>query len=481
MPRPCARPAYLRVITVLAAGVFGLAAAVSAAPGRRDLGKLYAESCAGCHGAQLEGGSAPSLLASVSPTGGDDERLFAAIRSGIPAKGMPAFGATVSDQEIRGLVAYIRERAGRAAGRDSRPPRPSPDTVTQGKLHAYRVETVVTGVREPWSVAFLPDGRVLLTEKQGNLRVVEKGALRDKPVTGLPRVDSGGQGGLFDIVPHPDFARNGWLYLAYAEQLREDPNRGAVMTTVIRGRLKDNAWTDQQVIFRAPAATFRHGGNHFGGRLAFDKNNVLFFSIGERDAKEQAQDLTLPNGKIHRVRDDGSIPADNPFLKTPGALPSIWCYGIRNPQGLRFDPATGALWEHEHGPKGGDELNLIQRGLNYGWPLATYGMDYNGTSLTAITTRADLAPPVTYWIPSIAPCGLAIYTGDRFPKWKNHLFVASLAAQDLRRLEIKDGKVVDQEVIFTGLGRLRDVATGPDGLLYVLLPDRVARLVPADK
>jgi glucose/arabinose dehydrogenase len=444
----------------------------------RDARRIYAEFCAGCHGARLEGGSAPGIVSGQWRYGGDDASLAASIRDGRIKNGMPPFGATVSEKEIHALVVYIKEQAGQAAARRTSAPRPGADAPAPGRLHDFRVETVISGLREPYAIAFQPDGTVLITEKQGALRVFEKGALRSQPVSGLPSVDTAGQGGLFDIVLHPDFARNRWIYLAFSERLKTGPQRGAVMTTVVRGRLKANAWTDQQVIYRAPAATFREGGIHHGGRLAFDQNNFLFFSIGDRGAQNNAQDLSLPNGKIHRLHDDGRIPADNPFLKTPGALPSIWSYGHRNPQGLRFN-AAGELWSHEHGPRGGDELNLIQRGLNYGWPVATFGMNYNGTPVTDVTTRPDIQPPATYWVPSIAPCGLAIYNGDRFPKWKNHLFVASLAAQELRRLEIgPDGQVIDQEIIFKGLGRLRDVANGPDGALYILLPDRVSRLVP---
>ncbi|HSI09924.1 MAG: PQQ-dependent sugar dehydrogenase [Rariglobus sp.] len=464
---------------ILTLGCAFFAASISAQPADRDSRKIFAEFCAGCHGANLQGGSAPALLGENWKHGGTEAAIAASIRTGHPENGMPAFGATVSEKEIRGLVVYINEQAGHASSRRAPPPHPDADAVAASKLHSYRLETTVTGLAEPWSIAFLSDGRVLITEKRGRLRIVEKGILLPEAVTGLPRVDAGGQGGLFDVVPHPDFARNGWIYLAFSEQRQEEPLRGAVMTTVVRGHIKENAWTDQQVIFRAPVETFRHGGIHFGGRLAFDKNNFLFFSIGERGNGVNAQNLKLPNGKIHRVRDDGSIPADNPFVNTPGADATIWSYGHRNPQGLRFNPATGELWEHEHGPRGGDELNLIKRGLNYGWPEATFGMNYNGTPMNAVTTRSDIEPPVTYWIPSIAPCGMAFYTGDRFPKWKNHLFVTSLAAQELRRLEIgKDGKVVDEEIIFKGIGRLRDVATGPDGLLYVLLQDHVSRLVP---
>ena len=445
----------------------------------RDSTKIYAQFCAGCHGAKLEGGSGPSMLGEAWKHGSSDADLTASIAAGHPEAGMPAFGQTVSDQEIRGLVVYIREQAGHAAGRRKRAPRPSGDTAASTKLESFRVETVVPNLNEPWSLAFLPDGRQLVTEKRGTLRVVEKGVLLDV-VTGTPPVDSGGQAGLFDVVAHPDFLKNGWIYLSFSDPQKNDGGRTVCMTSVVRGRIKNNAWVDEQVIFRAPRELFRNtGGVHYGGRLAFDRQGFLFFSIGERGAQEQAQDLTRPNGKIHRLHDDGRVPADNPFVKTPGAIPSIWSYGHRNPQGLRIEPATGDLWETEHGPRGGDELNRIQRGRNYGWPLATFGMNYNGTPMTAVTARADFESPVTYWIPSIAPCGMAFYTGDRFPKWKNHLFVSSLAAQELQRIELKDGKVVDQEIVLKGIGRFRDVVNGPDGLLYVLLQDRVARLVPA--
>ncbi len=468
----------LRTLVPILLG-FGLLVSFShAQQSSRDIRALYTELCANCHGENLEGGSAPALLGETWKHGGDDASLARSIREGNLEAGMPAFGTAVSEKEIRGLIVYIREKGGQAI--DRRLPVPKPEAVIESRLHAYRIETAVSGLREPWSIAFLPDGRVLITEKRGTLRIVEKGVLREEPVTGIPAVDSGGQAGLFDVVLHPDFTRNGWIYLAFSDPQQNAGGKTVCMTTIVRGRLSKNAWIDQEVVYRAPVETFRNpGGVHYGGRIAFDRDGFLFFSIGERGRQQDAQSLTVPNGKIHRIHDDGRIPAGNPFVDTPGALPSIWSYGHRNPQGLRINPATGELWEHEHGPRGGDELNRIQRGLNYGWPLASYGMNYNGTPLTEVTTRPDIEPPVTYWVPSIAPCGMAFYGGDRFPKWKNHLFVASLAAQKLVRLELRDHQVVEQETLFKGLGRLRDVAAGPDGFLYVLLPDRVARLVPA--
>jgi len=474
--------AVLGTLLLAATATLPARAAADSADAPRNLPKLVTEVCAGCHGPNLEGGAGPSLLDDTWKYGGDDAQIAASIRLGKPQGGMPPFGGALAEKDIRGLVVYLRELAGKAKLRQTPPPRPNADKPTASRLHSYRIETVVAELKEPWSLTFLPDGRSLITEKRGTLSVIGSGGgeATTTLITGTPLVDTGGQGGLFDVVPHPDFARNGWIYLAFADPQKSAEGRDVAMTAVVRGRIRDNVWVDQEVIFRAALETYRNaGGVHFGGRLAFDRAGFLFFSIGERGNQADAQNLALPNGKIHRLHDDGRVPTDNPFVSKPGALPSIWSYGHRNPQGLRFDPTSGWLWEHEHGPRGGDELNRIQPGRNYGWPLATYGINYNGMPITDVTTRADIEPPVTYWIPSIAPCGMSIYTGERFPKWKANLFVTSLAAEELRRLKLKDGKVVDQEIIFKGLGRLRDVVQGPDGLLYVLLPDRVARLVPA--
>jgi len=455
----------------------GAAQEKPAAP--RDLPKLVTQLCASCHGPNLEGGSAPSLIDAVWKYGDSDDRIATSIRVGYPLAGMPSFDAALSEKEVQGMVIYLKELAGKAALRSAPPPRPKADAVNSTQLHSYRMETVATDLKEPWALAFLPDGSSVVTEKRGTLRVVVDG-VTGPPVTGTPTVDTEGQAGLFDVVPHPDFARNGWIYLVFADPQKNAEGFAVSMTAVVRGRIKANAWTDQEVIFSAPLAMYRKaGGVHFGGRLTFDRDGFLFFSIGERGNQVDAQNLSVPNGKIHRVHDDGRVPEDNPFVNKPGAMPSIWSYGHRNPQGLRFDPSSGLLWEHEHGPRGGDELNLVQRGRNYGWPIASYGINYNGTPLSEITTSPDFEPPVTYWIPSIAPCGLSIYSGSSFPKWRNHLFIASLAGQELRRIEVQNGKIMDQEIIFKGLGRMRDVTSGPDGLLYVLFPDRVDRLVPA--
>ena len=333
-----------------------------------------------------------------------------------------------------------------------------------------------------WSIAFLPGDRILVTEKTGSLRVIEKGRLLPKAITGTPAVRDAGQGGLLEVAVHPDYAKNGWIYLAYSDPAKDADGKEVSLTKIVRGRLKDGAWVDEQKIWQAPLEFYRPGGGvHFGCRIAFDGAGYLYFSHGERGRGPDAQDLQRPNGKIHRIHDDGRIPADNPFVHTPGAFPSIWSYGNRNPQGLDFDPRTGILWESEHGPRGGDELNIIRGGRNYGWPVITYGMNYDGTPITAETTREGMEQPITYWVPSIAVCGIDFYEGTLFPKWTGNLFVSSLAQQELRRVVIDGEKVVSQEVILKDIGRLRDVQCAPDGSIYVAVndPGTIIRLVPA--
>lgn len=461
----------------LMAGVLACATLAGAQPDRRGaVAEVYAERCAACHGAELQGGQSPSLLDDDWKYGGDDQSVATSIRDGRLDAGMPPFGATMSEQEVRALVIFIRERAAAASRKQTVFAKPQGTSVANSELHAFRVETVTEGLETPWSVAFLPDGRMLVSEKAGRLRVVVDGKLVPEPVAGVPAVWSKGQGGLLDVAPHPDYARNGFIYLSYSH---EGPDSSA-MTRVLRARLKDGALVDQQLVFAPPVEQYRKGPNHFGSRFVFDGKGHLFFTIGEREHKADAQDLARPNGKLHRVRDDGSVPADNPFVKTPGALATIWSYGHRNSQGLALHPESGELWEVEHGPRGGDELNLVLPGRNYGWPVITYGMNYDGTPITHLTAQPGMEQPVLHWTPSIAVCALDVYVGDRFPRWRNDLLVSSLAAEELRRLRVVDGRVSGQEVLFKGIGRIRDVVVGPDGLVYLAFngPDRVARLVP---
>jgi len=469
------------VLLVGAAGFWTPATAAQSQ--RREVSRLYEQLCAACHGADLRGGQARSLLDDEWVCGnGDDASLFHVIRDGDEPNGMPAWGNLLSDDEIRGLVIYLREKATEAQHATTRYPQPQPDQIVQSRWHRFRLRTVVEGLATPWSLAWLPDGRMLITELPGRLRVVQNGRLLPEVVAGTPPVRYRGQGGLMEVAVHPGYATNGWVYLAYSESASNAQSRDASMTTLVRGRLRGLQWSDQEVIWRAPLASFRPGNIHFGCRIVFGPDGCLYFSHGERGHAQDAQDLSRPNGKIHRIFDDGRIPPDNPFTGRPDAFPTIWSYGHRNPQGLAVHPVSRQLWETEHGPRGGDELNVIHKGRNYGWPVITYGMNYDGTPITAWTAREGMEQPVLHWTPSIAVCGMDLYRGDRFSRWRHHLFVTGLAAQELRRLELDGQRVVDQEILFKNIGRVRHVATGPDGFLYVVLngPDRVVRLEPVE-
>jgi glucose/arabinose dehydrogenase len=475
-------PSRLRPFFALATVAVALTSTHLSAQNRRPntVAERYELLCANCHGKNLEGGQAPTMLDDVWTNGGDDESLTKSIRGGFPDKGMPAWGAAIPDKEIRAMVIYIRELRAKAIREKTQFTKPADSMVAQSQLHAYKIDTWVGGLKEPYSLAFLSPTSAVVTEKRGFLYQIENGKLADRPITGVPAVDTAQQAGLFDVVPHPDYAKNGWLYLAFSDPQEKADGTKVSLTKIVRGKLKDGAFIDQQTIFQGkPEHYIKAGGVHFGGRIAFDGKGYIFFSIGERGQGIHAQEIARPNGKVHRLHDDGRVPADNPFVSDPKADATIWSYGHRNPQGLAFHPVTGELFDAEHGPRGGDELNLVQKGVNYGWPVITYGMNYDGTAMTDITAKDGMAQPVTYWVPSIAPCGANFYAGDLFPKWKNHLFVASLAAEELHRLEVVGGKLVAQEVVFKNLGRIRHVIGGPDGALYVLLPNRVARLTPA--
>lgn len=350
---------------------------------------------------------------------------------------------------------------------------------------ALQVETVASGLENPWGLAFLPDGRMLVTERPGRLRIVSRSGTVSAPVANVPPVFASGQGGLLDVALAPDFADSRMIYLSYAE-----PREGAAGTSVARGKLVEEAGNARldgvQVIFRQqPAAG---GGNHFGSRLVFARDGSLFVTLGDRyTMREKAQDLSTHIGKIVRLWPDGTVPDDNPFAKAKGPRPEIWSYGHRNIQGATLDPATGRLWTIEHGARGGDELNHPEPGKNYGWPVITYGRDYSGLAIGEGTAKPGMEQPVKYWDPSIAPSGLTFYTGDLFPGWKGDLFAGALAGGKLVRLRLDGDKqrVTAEEDLLGDLGeRIRDVVQGPDGALWLLTDDpgagRVLRLAPAD-
>ena len=327
------------------------------------------------------------------------------------------------------------------------------------------VETIATGLVHPWGLAFLPDGRMLVTERPGRLRIVNTDGSLSDPVDGVPKVYAEGQGGLLDVAIDPAFADNALVYLSYAEELG---NRAG--TAVSRGVLRDGALHDVELLYRQEPKV--PGGDiHFGSRLVFDGKGHLFITQGERNQRIYAQQLDKHQGKIVRIYANGLIPDDNPFTRTKGALPEIWSYGHRNVQGAALHPTTGELWTHEHGPRGGDEINIARAGRNYGWPVIGYGINYSGRPIPENegTTREDIETPIHVWDPSIAPSGMAFYTHDRFPAWKNNLFVGALAFQLLVRLELDGESVVAEERLLLDMNeRIRDVRVGPDGYLYLL-------------
>ena len=352
-------------------------------------------------------------------------------------------------------------------------------TTSRSALHDYRVVTVVDALIQPWSIAFLPGGDALITERPGRLRILRQGTLLPQPVDGVPAVFHSGQGGLLEVMPHPNFATNRLLYLSYSKPGAADNES---RTALIRGRFENDRLTEVQEIFDAVSK----GRGHYSGKIAFDKNGYLFLTLGDRQVPPEgnlethpAQDLSNHHGKIVRLHDDGRVPADNPFVTRAGARPEIWSYGHRNVQGLAIHPETGDVWANEHGPQGGDELNLIQPARNYGWPMIGFGVNYTtGLAIHSGTHRQGMEQPVRVWVPSIGISGLMIYTGDRFPQWRGNLFVGGMVGQRLSRLTLDGQRVIHEETLVQQRGRIRDIRQGPDGFIYLVTDDRDGKPTP---
>jgi glucose/arabinose dehydrogenase len=342
----------------------------------------------------------------------------------------------------------------------------------QSEKHRVHVEVVAKELQHPWGMVFLPNGDILVTERPGRLRLIQRGTLLETPIAGLPQMREVGQGGLLGIALHPDFANHRWVYLGYAGE-----DDGGYSTEVLRGRLDGLRLTDVQVIFRAFPKS--NGGLHFGCRLVFGQDGTLYIALGDRGHSDAAQDLSDHRGSLIRVHDDGSVPRDNPFVGKPNARPEIYTYGNRNMQGMTFHPTSGELWTHEHGPQGGDEINIMRPGVNYGWPVITYGVNYgSGTKIGEGTHKAGMEQPIYVWTPSIAPSGMTFYTGAALPHWRGNLFVGSLKFGLLVRLEVDGQRITHEERLFHGrYGRIRDVVQGPDGALYVLTDARNGQLL----
>ena len=344
--------------------------------------------------------------------------------------------------------------------------------------HSFRIVPLLAGLENPWSIAFLPDGRMLVTERAGRLRLVTQDFKLDpKPIDGLPEVIANGQGGLFDVVLHPQHAQNGWIYWAY-----NAPGTGGWGTALARGKLQGQRMTEVQVLFSMQPKT--RSAHHFGGRIVFDATGMVYLTLGDRGDKDRAQKLNDHAGSVIRLHDDGRVPNDNPFVQRAGALPEKWTLGHRNMQGAAINPQTGELWTHEHGPQGGDEVNVIRPGLNYGWPVITYGVNYGlGTKIGEGQSKPGMVQPLQVWVPSIAPSGMAFVSGSQFPQWQGSMLVGALRGQMLVRLTLEGDKVLSEERLFQGRpGRIRDVRMGPDGLVYLLTDDpqgALLRLEPA--
>ena len=353
----------------------------------------------------------------------------------------------------------------------------APDII-KTEAHTLRIVKIVSGLEHPWGHAFLPDNRIIITERPGRLRIVESGHLNPEPVAGLPAIAARGQGGLLDVALHPNFVTNQLVYLSYSAA-----GASGVGTEVARGKLVGNRLEDVEVIFRMTPKS--KTGKHFGSRLIFDREGYLYITLGDRGEKKRAQLSDDHAGSVIRLHDDGRVPADNPFVGRQGWQSEKFTLGHRNMQGAAIHPETGEVWTHEHGPQGGDEVNIIRPGINYGWPMITYGVNYvTGTQIGEGTHKAGMAQPLYYWIPSIAPSGMTFYAGDKFPRWQGNLFVGALKDQMLVRLSLNGEKVVSEERLFKNLlGRIRDVSQGPDGYIYLLTDEAdgmLVRIEPVD-
>jgi aldose sugar dehydrogenase len=460
-----------------------------AAQGRQTVTKLYVEHCVNCHGANGEGGGAGTrtLISVEKFDQTHDQPFFDAIKSGVPDTAMPAYRDSLTDEQIWGLVVRIREFQGRALRAQSGSPKPDKG-IYRSERHNFKIETVVEegrGLSTPWGLDWLSDGLMIVTNRPGEVLLIDGSNVTE--IAGVPNCLEAGQGGMLEVSVHPNYKENGWIYLAFSDPSADGSGS---MTKVVRGKLKFDgqsaSWTDEQTIFEVAQEFYTRAIHHYGSRIVFDGKGHIFFVVGERGTNELAQELTNPFGKIYRVNEDGTIPADNPFLdKAPSDKPylkGIWSIGHRNPQGLAMN-SKGELWDTEHGPRGGDELNRIEKGSNYGWPLVAWSINYNDMPQWSPWPKDGgliVKQPTFRWLPSTGACGLDVMKGNRFPNWKGDLLAGGLVGQNLDRVRTDGDKLVEREELVHGLGRIREVAVGPDGNIYIALnqPDKIIRLVP---
>jgi glucose/arabinose dehydrogenase len=433
----------------------------------------YQVLCAGCHGRKVE-----AFVDREWEEGHSAEHLMKRIREGDMQDGMPPFEKAMSEAEITEMANYLNSHIANLSVFEFEE-RPDISRVFESEGLKYRLEVVAEGLEIPWGMAFLPGNEILVTDRNGKMYRV--GADKRKTeIGGVPEVLYEGQGGLMDVELHPDFTENNLVYISYSI-FREGEEETLSSTAIARARLEGDQLKDLEIIFEAlPYMETRH---HYGSRIEFDREGYLYFSVGDRGNREEnPQALDNHCGKIHRLHDDGTIPGDNPFVNVEGALPSIYSYGHRNPQGVIMHPETGEIWAHEHGPRGGDEINVIRPGLNYGWPVISYGINYDGTIFTSLTEKEGMEQPLYYWVPSIGACGMDFITSDLYPPWKGNLLVGSLKYEYLDMCRIKNGKVVSEEMLLKNIGRLRKVKEGLDGYIYVGVeePGIIYRILPVE-
>ncbi|MBC3787378.1 PQQ-dependent sugar dehydrogenase [Spirosoma utsteinense] len=455
-------------------GVFCLSSfLIEPKPAAKTARENYETYCSSCHGEKVE-----AFVDRKWKHGTQKSELMKSISGGYADLGMPAWKEVLNDKEIDEMADLILTSL-KNVDQYKFASKPTSNVFASEGM-TVRLDTVASGLSSPWGLAFLPDGGMLVTDRAGDVYRIDKTNRKTK-LTGGPSVLAEGQGGLLDVELHPDFAKNQLIYLSYSAFKTVGADTLST-TAVMRARLSGDALTDQKIIFEAlPYAKTRH---HYGSRLEFDKKGFLYISVGDRgNEKENPQSLASDCGKVHRLHDDGRIPADNPFMNEKKGRTSIYSYGHRNPQGMAMHPATGAIWTHEHGPRGGDEVNIIKKSANYGWPVICYGINYDGKPITNLTAKAGMEQPMIYWLPSIGPSGMAFVEGSKYPGWKDNLMVGSLRFQYLNRCVVKDNKIVSQENILKNIGRLRNIDMGPDGYLYVSVeePGYVFRLMPMNQ
>jgi glucose/arabinose dehydrogenase len=443
-----------------------------------DAARLYQTHCTNCHGRNMEGALASPLIKDQWLNGREPRFMLHTVMHGIPNTAMIAWSKVLSKDECKALVDYIIASQDRPLAA----PRPFPPFI-ETEDYKVRVEPLVTEgfSSDPWAIEFVDDRRALITERRQGLRWMVDGKLDPRPIEGLPVAAHSGVAGMLDLALHPNYKENGWVYIAYVHPLGDpDSSKTRSLTRLIRGRVKGHRWVDQEDVFRAPDELHFAATGGGGSRILFHSDGFLYFSIGDTQAPHRAQDLDSPLGKTFRLWPDGSIPSDGPYVGEPSAFEGIFTIGHRNIQGIGEHPITHAIWATEHGPMGGDELNVLRQGHNYGWPVITYGKKYDGEPVSSITHKEGMEQPIRYWTPSPALCPLEFYTGHLFPKWKNHLFVGALSHEEIKHFKLDQETVVSEERFFKTLGRVRDIKTGPEGALYLVLnnPHAVVRLVP---